>query len=200
MVWCATYGGRDVRRLVTSLAMALSVMLASAAAPAMAQVQDPDIAQVTGPDAAERLALSRRFIAAMQTEQMGEMIGQMTTTLSPQMTKDMGIEDRAAFNRAIMAATSGMMESMFDAMAPIYADIFTMAELQGLVDFYESDIGQSLMTKSYEAAPRMAAAMAEMMPVLMRDMASTMCVELECTAEQLREIKAAMSGEAAGLD
>ena len=103
-------------------------------------------------------------------------------------------EDEAAKFRAVMGeVTARMMPRMFEAMAPIYADIFTLEELQALVDFYQSDVGRSMVTKSYQAAPRLAEAVQAIMPEIMAEMGNVLCDEFECTAEQRRELKAAMS-------
>ncbi|HEX8470147.1 MAG TPA: hypothetical protein VF633_03460, partial [Brevundimonas sp.] len=81
-------------------------------------------------EAAVKLELARRFIAVMQTDQLGAMIGQMTTSMTP--TKDgMSQDESDAMRRAIQRAAGEMMPRMFDAMAPIYADIFTLEELTG---------------------------------------------------------------------
>jgi hypothetical protein len=148
-------------------------------------------------EAAVRLELSRRFIAALQTDQMSSMITQMTTSLtSPQE----GLSDAQtqALRRAMATATDEMMSRLFDAMAPIYADIFTLEELNGLVGFYESDIGRSLMAKSYAAAPRVTAVMTAMMPEIMHGMVDTMCKELGCTAQEREQMDAAMAAAGYG--
>jgi hypothetical protein len=143
-------------------------------------------------EATAKLRLARRFIAAIQTDQMGAMLGQMTTAMTPPRA-GMSQAESDAVRSAIQRAGEQMLPRMFDAMAPIYADIFTMEELNGLVDFYESDIGRSMIQKSYAAAPRMTQAMMAMMPELMHDMADTMCKELDCTAEERARMDAAMA-------
>jgi hypothetical protein len=82
---------------------------------------------------------------------------------------------------------------MFEAVAPVYADIFTLEELQALVAFYQSDVGRSMMSKSYAAAPRIATAIQGILPELMADMGDQLCNRFECTPEQRREVKAAMA-------
>lgn len=144
-----------------------------------------------GPSA-EKLALSERFIAALQTDQMSEMMGQMMTGFmqpQPGLTAD----EQAALERAMLSTTRTMMPRMFKAMAPVYADIFTLEELKALVDFYEGPLGRSMIEKSYAAGPRVAAAMMEIMPELLHDMADNMCRELECTPEERAQMDAALA-------
>jgi len=156
---------------------------AGGAEPAPAVVRD---------QAAAKLQLARRFIAAIQADQMGAMLAQMTTAMTPARA-GMSQTESDAVRSAIQAAAEQMVPRMFDAMAPIYADIFTMEELTGLVEFYESDIGRSMIQKSYAAAPRMTEVMMTMMPELMHDMADTMCKELGCSAQEREQMEAAMA-------
>jgi len=147
----------------------------------------------TRDDGAARLALANKFVSLMQGEELGAALGQMTSMMMPAELEGMS-EDEAAKFRAVMGeVTARMMPRMFEAMAPIYADIFTLEELQALVDFYQSDVGRSMVTKSYQAAPRLAEAVQAIMPEIMAEMGNVLCDEFECTAEQRREMKAAMS-------
>lgn len=143
-------------------------------------------------EAAVRLDLSKRFIAALQTDQMTTMMAQMSTSLTP-ARPGLSPERTEAVNRATAAAIGSMMPRMFDAMAPIYADIFTLEELTGLVNFYESDLGQSMMAKSYLAGPRISAVVMGMMPDVMKGMAEAVCKELACTAEERARIDASLA-------
>ena len=128
----------------------------------------------TRDDGAARLALANKFVALMQGEELGAALGQMTSMMMPDELEGMS-EDEAAKVRAVMGeVTARMMPRMFEAMAPIYADIFTLEEL-------------------HQAAPRLAEAVQAIMPEIMAEMGNVLCDEFECTAEQRREVKAAMS-------
>ncbi|WAC58969.1 DUF2059 domain-containing protein [Brevundimonas sp. SL130] len=174
-----------MRHVFGGLMLALTLFFAPAA---LAETRD---------DGPARLALANKFVALMQGEEMGAAIGQMTAMMMPAELESMSEDEAAKFRQVMSEVTARMMPRMFEAMAPIYADIFTLEELQGLVDFYQSDIGRSLVTKSYQAAPRLAEAVQAMMPEIMADMGNLLCDQFECTAEQRRELKSAMA-EAAG--
>ena len=92
---------------------------------------------------------------------------------------------------------SALMPRMFDAMAPVYADVFTIEELRGLNAFYESDLGRALLEKTFVALPRINAAsqavMMEAMPGIMTRVGDRLCVHLKCTPDQRREMKAGMA-------
>lgn len=175
-------------RLIIALLFASAVFASPMAASAASLPRD---------EAQVRLDLSRRFIAALQTDQMTAMIGQVSTSLTPPRA-GLTQAQTEAVDRAMVEMTEQMMSRLFDAMAPIYADIFTLEELTGLVAFYESDIGQSMMTKSYAAAPRITAVVLEMMPDIMSGIADSMCKELGCTAKQRADIDAGIAAAGFG--
>ncbi|MBA4807493.1 DUF2059 domain-containing protein [Brevundimonas sp.] len=170
-----------MRHVFGGLMLALTLFLAPAA---LAEARD---------DGPERLALANKFISLMQGEELGAALGQMTAMMLPAELEGMSEEEAAEFREVMGEMTARMMPRMFAAMAPIYADTFTLEELQGLVDFYQSDIGRSMVTKSYQAAPRLAEAIQAIMPEIMADMGNVLCDRFECTAEQRREMKAAMA-------
>jgi uncharacterized protein len=174
------YLGDDMRQLFGGLILALTLLSAPVA---MAETQ----AEQT-----QKLALANKFIVLIQGEQLGASLGQMTAMMMPE-ADGMSPEDAAEFQAMMSEVTAGMMPRMFEAMAPIYADIFTLEELQALVAFYQSDVGRSMISKSYAAAPRMAEAMQAIMPELMADMGDQMCDRFECSPEERREMKAAMA-------
>ena len=173
-----------MRHLIGGLCMAVMLL----ATPALADTKS---------DETERLALANKFIALLQVDQLSGAISQMTTMMMPQEFAELPADDAQEMQDLIAEMTADMMPRMFEAMAPAYADIFTLEELRGLVAFYESDIGRSMIRKSYEATPQLAEAMQSIMPSIMADMADTMCDRFECSADERREVKAAMTGAVA---
>jgi len=174
-----------MKRLIGGLILALTLLTAPAA---MAETTDVST---------EKLALANKFIALIQGEQLGASLGQMMAMMMPESTT-LSAEQATEVREAMAEATASMLPRMFEVSAPIYADIFTLEELQALVAFYQSDVGRSLMSKSYAAAPRIATAIQGIMPELMADMGDQMCNRLECSPEQRREMKAAMAVAARG--
>lgn len=170
------------------LLVAIAIAAALLAAPVAAQTE----AAAPADDAAVRLELSRRFIAALQAEQMGTMIGQMVTGLTPP-TEGMSDAQQASVRAAVVRASTEIMPEMFDAMAPVYAELFSREELTAIVTFYESDVARSMIAKSYAATPRLTEIMVGMMPRIVHRMSDVMCEELQCTAQQ----RAAMDAELA---
>jgi hypothetical protein len=155
------------------IAASVAVTLGATPVAAMAQSQD---------EAAYKLELTERFIAAMQMDQIGDMVAGMSTMFLP---SDDLTEDEAAGLQLMMQDIAGpMTERLFRARVPVYAETFSVEELEALVVFYESDIGRSMTRKSYEAAPRIAQAIQAVMPEIMGDMANAMCDRQGCDDEE----------------
>lgn len=140
------------------------------------------------------MQLANRFITLIQGEQMGEMMSVMVNSFMDDELEGLSGQEVADYRAAMNEMMRRMMPQLFEVIAPVYADIFTVEELRGLVAFYESDLGQSLIAKSYEAAPRMSEAIQAAMPAILSDMAVVVCDQLKCTPEELREMKAEMRG------
>ncbi len=175
----------------------LAATVLSLSSPAAAQTVVP-APSATAKDEAVKLQLANRFITLIQGEQMGEMMGQMTGMFLPSNMAGASDAEVAEYRAMMTEISTRMMPRIFGVMAPIYADIFTLEELQALVAFYESDLGRSMMEKSYAAAPRIAVAMQAAMPEIMSDMAVVICDQLKCSAEELREMKAQMRSASGG--
>ncbi|CAN5294826.1 hypothetical protein BH09PSE1_BH09PSE1_29320 [soil metagenome] len=186
-----------MKRLIAAFLCGTALLAGPMTVQAEPMAAEPIRAEPMRDEAAVRLELSRRFIAALQTDQMASMLGQMTVAFTPP-TEGLNEEQQAALHRATATATTQMTTRLFDAMAPIYADIFTLEELNGLVAFYESDIGRSMMAKSYAAAPRITEVVIGMMPEMMQGMADSMCKDLGCTAQERARMDAAIAASPYG--
>ncbi len=176
----------------------LAAAILSLSSPVAAQTSGAPVATASTKDDALRLQLANRFIQLVQGDQMGEAMGQMMGMFLPSSLAGASETEVAEF-RAMMVEISGRMAPrLFDAIAPVYAEIFTTEELRALVDFYESDLGRSMMQKSYAAAPRMAEVMRTVMPDVMSDMVVVICERLECSADDLRQAKARLRAQFGG--
>lgn len=177
-----------MRHLIGGLCMAVTLLAAPGAALADARS-----------DEAARLALANKFIMLIQGDEMTATIGQMIEAMIPESDEGLSDSEAADLRAVVVEMTQEMIPRMFQAMAPVYADVFTLEELLGLVAFYESDLGQSLMLKSVQAMPRLNAAALSVMPEMLAGMGDTMCNRLKCTPDERREMKAAMAEAARGM-
>ena len=167
-------------RLITGLCAALALL----GAPLAAQARD---------EATERLDLAHRFVALMQAEDMGEALGQSLGGLFPSI-EDLPPAEARAVEETMSEMMQDYMPALFKAMAPVYADIFTLEELRALVAFYESDVGRSMVRKSYEAMPRITAVSQDVLPAVLSRAMDRLCDRLECSAQQRQAMKAEVQG------
>lgn len=168
-------------RFFTGLCVALAVM----AAPLSASARD---------QASERLDLAYRFVALMQVEDMAKAMEASFVDLFP-ATTGMDPEEPRAVQDTMSEMMQEYMPALFKAMAPVYAEIFTLEELRALVAFYESDVGRSMVRKSYEAAPRVAVVAQTVLPPILERAMNRLCDRLECSAEERQNMKSALKGQ-----
>jgi hypothetical protein len=89
-------------------------------------------------DKASREVAAKRYVTATDTSRMiGETVNQMALTLPA--------EQRSEFVRAMNGVLDvGRLEAF---MIALMADAFTTEELSAIAGFYESPVGQSVLTK-----------------------------------------------------
>src|SRR4051812_13902342 len=126
-----------MKRLVAVVAVSLCLSAGSA------QARQAAAAPAAAAPSAKALALTKRYIAALHVDQtMKPMIqSMMGPMLDEQMRANPNLTDeqRKAVRETLEEYISGdMMDQVLDRMTPVYATIFSEAELQSLVDFYES--------------------------------------------------------------
>lgn len=123
-------------------------------------------------DEARRLALAKAIFAEAQAEQMiDQMMAQMGPMMSQMVEQSTGNEldadERALMedlNAIVAEEMTAAMGPLISEMAPIYAEVFTVSELEGVLDFYRSSAGQAfvnkqgvLIEKSFQASSQWAA-------------------------------------------
>lgn len=168
-------------RFFTGLCAALALM----AAPLTANARE---------EASERLDLAYRFVALMQVEDMAKAMEESFIGLFP-TTEGMDPDDARAVEETMSEMMQEYMPALFKAMAPVYADIFTLEELRALVAFYESDVGRSMVRKSYEAAPRIGVVAQTVLPPVLERAMDRLCDRLECSAQERQDMKSALKGQ-----
>lgn len=136
-----------------------------------------------------KLALVRRYLAAIHYERlmdqiMGAMLPVMVESYAHQHTAV-----TAQQRQEIAAAVRDVMRDkltplIVERMAPIYAAIFSEAELQSIVDFYESPAGRAVIAKTPALAPQAALVMRDLMPEMQAEISKSICERLHCDAAQ----------------
>ena len=168
-------------RFFTGLCAALAVLVA----PLAASARD---------EASERLDLAYRFVALMQVEDMAKAMEESFMGLFP-TTAAMDPEDARAVQETMSEMMQEYMPALFKAMAPVYAETFTLEELRALVAFYESDVGRSMVRKSYEAAPRIAVVAQTVLPPVLERAMDRLCDRLECSDQERQNMKSALKAQ-----
>ena len=128
-----------MKRLILTTILGLALTTTAAAQEAGAAKQPALLVVQATPDddAAHRLQLAERFIELMQVDQMGEMMQGLASSMVPPSSRDLPPHEQRILADALGQAVGQMMPRMFEAMAPVYAEIFTLQELDDLVALYE---------------------------------------------------------------
>ncbi len=123
-----------MRQLLTALPLALSL-----AAPAFAETRE------------ERLAIASEYVdSTLQDIDMEALIRTMWQPLVDQMTeqeKEVSDEQRAEIQALYMKTFEHRLKTIMKDQSIIMADLFTMAELEALRDFYATPEGRAIMQK-----------------------------------------------------
>jgi uncharacterized protein len=159
------------------LASAISCATPSFAVPV--GFQEATAAPAPAPDIAERRELVRRFFAVIQFD---KMMNVMMESMMGSMTADPRIpaEKQAVVQEVALEAFAVVMPQIVEANVDIYAEAFTLDELQQLVAFYESPVGRSMMTKSVMLSRRAGDMVQRFQPIMEREMMTRLCARIDC--------------------
>lgn len=116
-------------------------------APDQAQRPEPGGAAATKPDPAKEAAI-RHLMDLTQTSNLGDNIqsyitSQVRTGLARALKPDALPKFMDEFNQKFVSAAPA--SSVTEAMVPIYASAFSTEDIQGLIQFYESPLGQRVV-------------------------------------------------------
>jgi hypothetical protein len=124
---------------------------------------------------APKRALAEQLLGAMQMQKTIEKSFEMVKQMIPAQMKQMGVSEEASSDKAQEAMRKTMdlvmQEMSWDKLKgdyiSIYAETFTVEELKGLVQFYESPIGKKFIEKQPELMKRSMQISQEQMMILM---------------------------------
>jgi uncharacterized protein len=138
----------NLRQAVIGLAGAATVV-----APAAAVAQgSPPSASSSSPTAPSprAMALAHRYMEVTHVEELNrKMMASMFSGMRGNFAKASGLSDAKADQsmNSFQAVLTPMVEKLVSRMEPIVAETFTEQELQAMVDFYGSPVGQSVLQK-----------------------------------------------------
>lgn len=110
------------------------------------------IARAEGP---ANLDLAERLVVVMEVEENTEKSLEMVRQMIPGMMEQMGVPSESEATALQTAALDLVWEemgwsSMKDEIIAMYAEIFSAEELEGMIAFFESPVGQGFVAKQPE--------------------------------------------------
>jgi hypothetical protein len=155
-----------------------------------ALITGPATAAPASPSAAvekmdpERVALVKDLLVTIQAEAMvNQMVQNMIERMDLSGGQRLSTQQEAAVRQLMGSVKRGFartMPEMFEAMIPVYADVYTEQELRDVIAFFKTPSGQAYVAKSVQAS---AAAMEAVSSVIPRYVAYTeedYCSRVEC--------------------
>jgi hypothetical protein len=167
-------------RILSGVALALAIVLFQTS-PSAAQAR-PEAAPTA--DFEVKSDLVRRYFVVIQFEKM--MTVAMESMAGPMLESTPLPDDKLALMReAVLEAYAIVLPQMIEANIAIYAEAFTVEELEGLVAFYESPIGQSVMVKSVMLSRGAGEVFAQFQPLIQEETVRQLCVRIDCPADAM---------------
>jgi hypothetical protein len=141
----------------------------------------------TAPDA-HKLALTKEYMELAQVNKMmNSMMGAMAGSM--EMGADVPPEVTTAMREAIVESSAAIFPLMMDRLAQLYADAYSLEDLEAIVAFFKSPAGRSMTAKNEQfIAKAIPILSTEFGGRLKQEMVDRFCVKLACTAEQKAEI------------
>lgn len=93
-------------------------------------------------------------------------------------------KERAIYDAVVAEVADGAFDDLSAEFASLYAQAFTLAELKQLVAFYESPVGQSLMSKTAHLAGQSAEIAARHNASFGRTLRTRLCARIDCSPPQ----------------
>ncbi len=137
---------------------------------------------------AKALALTRRMVTAMDVEKT--MTPMLQTMVRQQMEMTVAGRDDLSDQQKVLVAgavgeimdeifAGGFMSQVMEALVPAYAEVYSEDELEAVVIFYESPMGQRVLRKMPLMGPAANKAMIEITPKLQAQMTEKLAAKLE---------------------
>lgn len=166
-------------RYLAGLVMALVL-----AGPAFAQSAPAD-------DYAQREVLARQVVELIDPGEAIEAVLMAMPEVIAAESRGMSASERAMFKSVMMTsfneAMPAFMNRVLEAMVPLYAETFTLAELEAMLVFYDTPEGRSIMKKSVVLGVDAQRISMELLPGFMEDMAVSVCRQLDCDPAEFLE-------------
>lgn len=128
-----------------------------------------------------KATLVRRYFEVIHFEKL--MLSMMESMVDPMLASGTIPEDKQDVVRAVaLESFEVVLPQIIAANVDIYAEAFTLEELEGLVAFYESPVGRSLMIKSVGLARNSGETFSRFQPIMEQEMRTRLCSRIDCPA------------------
>ncbi len=156
-------------RVLMVLAFSLSLF---AAAPAMAQ----------DGDAARRLDLARQYLELTQGPNLTKTVQSYFEEAFAK--SDAPAEQRDWLTENMASAFEIAIEATFRDLIDDVAEIYTLEELEALVAFFDTPLGRSVSTKSFELGVRTQTVMMPHLTAAFTQLGEKYCARFECSGTE----------------
>lgn len=160
------------------LAVSITVFVSAVTSPTLAAEPAAPVPVPTP----EALDCAARYGAAVHMEKtMVAMIeGFMPTIMARFDREELSDKVKALFLESAIESAIEFTPKIMDRIVPVMAASFTEAEICGLADFYESDIGQSITSKMPAYTAAASEPMATLIPEFQADILARFCSKFDC--------------------
>ena len=164
-------------------AVAAAAVLGAAVLPPPVQAQPKNVSAQPSPKALE---LSARLMKAMRIEEQVDSALQHMLPITAE-SEEFNALPAAARSMLLDTVREVMRDSvtpkLMKRMTPAYAAAFSEKELEAAVAFYESDAGQSMLSKTPQLMQASAAAVRDLMPDAQAEVMRRICEKVDCKGE-----------------
>jgi|GEM_PF-6825919 len=134
---------------------------------------------------ASKQALIKRYYNAIHIDRMmGKMLGSMVPAMIDQIAKQnpaLTPQMREAIVDSTQGAALDLLPKIESRIGAVMADKFSIEELQSVVEFHESPIGQKILEKNAELVSSVGPVIRDLMPDMQADMMRRLCAKIDCT-------------------
>ena len=177
----------NIRNFTLGLALGLAATGAHAQTNDQTQEQRPIISVTREPllqvgsdeDLAARQVLARELIDLSAGPNFAK---ELERTLSDQLTRidDKGGEEAVWLRTNMPPMLTRMVGQLMDEMVPIYAELYSQAELRGQIDFYRSPVGRSVAAKVVPLGIAVQETQNTILLDFMTDLEGKYCARFDC--------------------
>lgn len=143
--------------------------------PGVARAQDTAPQNV---DPAKAALVERYFEAISMEKLMNGILESMLASLAED--SDLPPQQSKIIQTAALEAFESVHDDMFGTYIALYADAFTLEELESLVAFYESPTGRSLMAKTLVLTQQSGEIYQQFQPRIEAEMMRRVCSQIDC--------------------